>query len=35
QSIERIQEDTDRDRYMGAEEAVEYGLIDKVEKRHG
>lgn len=35
QSLERIQEDTDRDRYMSAEEAVKYGLIDKVEKRHG
>lgn len=30
QSIERINEDTDRDNFMSAEEAVAYGLIDKV-----
>jgi ATP-dependent Clp protease protease subunit len=30
QSIEQIAKDTDRDRFMSAEEAVEYGLIDKV-----
>ena len=30
QSVERIQSDVDRDRYMGPEEAVEYGLIDRV-----
>ncbi|MFN3190617.1 MAG: ATP-dependent Clp endopeptidase proteolytic subunit ClpP [Aureliella sp.] len=29
QSMERIEEDTDRDRFMSAEEAAEYGLIDK------
>ncbi len=29
-SIEVIAEDTERDNYMTAEEAVEYGLIDKV-----
>jgi len=34
QSIERIQQDTDRDRFMGGDEAVKYGLIDSVlEKR--
>ena len=34
QSIEQIQQDTDRDRFMGAVEAVKYGLIDAVlEKR--
>ncbi|HKT31854.1 MAG TPA: ATP-dependent Clp endopeptidase proteolytic subunit ClpP [Gammaproteobacteria bacterium] len=34
QSIEQIQQDTDRDRFMGAAEAVKYGLIDAVlEKR--
>ncbi len=34
QSIETIEKDTDRDNYMSAEEAVQYGLIDKViEKR--
>ncbi len=30
QPIERIQEDTERDRFMSSEEAVAYGLIDKV-----
>lgn len=32
QPIEKIEKDTDRDFYMSAEEAVEYGLIDKVFK---
>ncbi len=30
QAIEKIQQDTDRDRFMGGDEAVEYGLIDRV-----
>ena len=30
QSIEKIKEDTERDHYMSAQEACEYGLIDKV-----
>jgi ATP-dependent Clp protease protease subunit len=30
QPLERIERDTDRDHYMSAEEAVEYGLVDKV-----
>ena len=30
QPMERIQEDTDRDRFMNAEDAVSYGLIDSV-----
>jgi ATP-dependent Clp protease, protease subunit len=30
QPLERIERDTDRDFFMGAQEAVEYGLIDKV-----
>jgi ATP-dependent Clp protease protease subunit len=30
QTIEQIHKDTDRDRFMSSEEAVEYGLIDKV-----
>lgn len=30
QTIEKIEKDTDRDYFMSAEEAVEYGLIDKV-----
>ena len=29
-SLEKIEEDTDRDRFMSAEEAREYSLIDKV-----
>ncbi|MCA9267016.1 MAG: ATP-dependent Clp endopeptidase proteolytic subunit ClpP [Planctomycetales bacterium] len=29
-TIERIEKDTDRDRFMNASEAVEYGLIDQV-----
>jgi ATP-dependent Clp protease protease subunit len=33
QPIERIQEDTERDFFMSAEEAKEYGLIDKVISR--
>jgi ATP-dependent Clp protease protease subunit len=28
QSVERIARDTDRDNFMGAAEAVEYGLVD-------
>lgn len=30
QTVEKIKEDTDRDYYMSAQEACEYGLIDKV-----
>ena len=34
QPIETIERDTDRDNYMTAEDAVKYGLIDRVvEKR--
>ena len=34
QSLDQIAKDTDRDRFMGGDEAVKYGLIDKVlEKR--
>lgn len=29
QSLEKIEKDTDRDRFMSADEAAEYGLIDK------
>ncbi len=32
QSLNRIEKDTDRDYYMTAEEAVQYGLIDKIIK---
>jgi ATP-dependent Clp protease, protease subunit len=30
QTIERIQQDTERDRFMSGEEAVKYGLVDSV-----
>jgi ATP-dependent Clp protease protease subunit len=30
QPIERIEDDTDRDRFMSAADAVEYGLVDEV-----
>jgi ATP-dependent Clp protease, protease subunit len=30
QSIEKIQADTERDYYMSAEQAKEYGLVDEV-----
>ena len=30
QPIERVEADVDRDYYMSAEEALEYGLIDKI-----
>ncbi len=30
QTLERIQQDTDRDNFMSSSEALEYGLIDKV-----
>lgn len=30
QTIKKINEDTERDYYLGAEEALEYGLVDKV-----
>jgi len=33
QAIEKIKADTERDYYMSAQEAVEYGLIDKVVTR--
>ena len=30
QPLEKVQKDTDRDYYMSAQEALEYGLIDKI-----
>jgi ATP-dependent Clp protease, protease subunit len=30
QALEKIQQDTDRDNFLSASDAVEYGLIDKV-----
>ena len=35
QSLERIAKDTDRDNFMSPEDAVSYGLIDKVMARRG
>ena len=35
QSLEKIQNDTERDYYMSAEEAATYGLIDKVLEKRG
>ena len=33
-SIEQIEKDTDRDNFMTAQEALEYGIIDKILERH-
>ena len=30
QPLDKIEHDTDRDNFMGAEEACQYGLVDKV-----
>lgn len=35
QDVERIERDTDRDNFMSADEAVAYGLIDKVLGKRG
>ena len=35
QPVERIQEDSERDRWFTAEQAVEYGLCDEVKSRRG
>ncbi|MDD5491920.1 MAG: ATP-dependent Clp endopeptidase proteolytic subunit ClpP [bacterium] len=34
QSVERVKKDTDRDYFMSAEEAKEYGLVDDIIKEH-
>jgi ATP-dependent Clp protease protease subunit len=34
QTVERLHDDMDRDRFMNPDEAVEYGLIDRVIERH-
>lgn len=34
QSIETIEKDSDRDRFMSAQEALDYGIIDKVMERN-
>jgi 4,5-dihydroxyphthalate decarboxylase len=33
-NIDQIKKDTDRDNYLSAQDAVEYGLIDKVVEKH-
>jgi ATP-dependent Clp protease protease subunit len=35
QSFERVEQDTDRDRFMSGPDGVEYGLIDSVLERRG
>jgi ATP-dependent Clp protease protease subunit len=35
QSVEKIKVDTDRDNFMASEEAIRYGLIDKVLEKRG
>lgn len=35
QPIDRVRKDSDRDYFMGAEEAIEYGVVDKVLERMG
>lgn len=35
QPVEKVRTDTDRDNFMGGEEAVKYGLIDKVLSERG
>ncbi len=34
QSIEKIQDDTERDNYMTAEQAKDYGLVDEIITHH-
>jgi ATP-dependent Clp protease protease subunit len=34
QSLDKIKADTDRDYWMSAEEAVEYGLVSKIVSHH-
>jgi ATP-dependent Clp protease protease subunit len=35
QPLERIERDTDRDRYLSADEAHDYGIVDSVITRRG
>src|SRR5262249_58636215 len=35
QSVDRIKQDTDRDRFMDCNEAVRYGLVDSVLEKRG
>ncbi len=32
--FEQVEKDTDRDFYLGAQEAIEYGIVDKIVTRH-
>ncbi len=34
QSVEKVEADTERDNFMSAQEAMEYGLVDKVLEKH-
>ncbi len=34
QSLERLRVDLERDYYMGPQEAIEYGVVDKIVERH-
>ena len=34
QSLEKIKQDTERDNFMTAEQAKEYGLVDEVMVKH-
>ncbi len=34
QDLEQIHDDMERDRFFGAEEAVSYGLVDRVISQH-
>jgi ATP-dependent Clp protease protease subunit len=33
-TVEQLKKDTDRDNYLSATEALEYGLIDRVVEKH-
>ena len=33
-SLEQVQQDTERDNFMNAQEALDYGLIDKIITHH-
>jgi ATP-dependent Clp protease protease subunit len=35
QTVKKIERDTERDNFMSAEEAVQYGLVDRVLTRRG
>jgi ATP-dependent Clp protease protease subunit len=35
QSVEQIAKDTDRDNFLGPDEAVKYGLVDRVLRHRG